>query len=640
MGEQKVSLLKDHRALQKFTKYLINDVEALDYMIENQWFEEGVVRIGAEQEMCLVDKDTFKPAPINMKLLEMMGKNDFTDTELARFNLEINLEPKVFTGDCFSKLESEIRERLLYIQKFADKENAQIILTGILPTLRKQDLEMHNITPVKRYFALMEAINAQLLKEAYELKLTGIDELNIRHRSPMLEACNTSFQVHLQVSPKDFKQLYNIAQVITAPIMAVAANSPIVFGKRLWHESRIALFQQSLDTRSSNEHLRERSARVYFGNDWIKESILDIYKEDISRFRVLISGDQEEDALQLIKEGKVPKLRALQVHNSTVYRWNRPCYGISENGKPHLRIENRVFAAGPTVADEIANSALWLGAMIDYSHTYDDITKFISFPEAKDNFTKAARYGIDTKFTWLNDVKISAIELLRDEIIPRAKSGLIRMNVNEEDIEKYMGMMEQRTEKHVTGARWMLRSYNDLIEQIPRDEAVTVLTSSIIRNQEQSLPIHEWKAPTAKDLDIYQPGNIRVDEFMTTDLFTAREEDIIDLVAEMMNWRKIRYLPVENQKGELIGLVTLRIILRHFLKMRKMKSSKTVTVGELMLTNVDTVCPNDSIKHAMKLMNSKKIGCLPVVKDNELVGIITEHDFLSISSRLIDRLTD
>ncbi|TVQ50231.1 MAG: CBS domain-containing protein [Saprospirales bacterium] len=640
MGEQKVSILKDHRSLQRFTKHLINDVEALDYMIENQWFEEGIVRIGAEQEMCLVDKSTFKPAPINMKILELMGKNDFMDTELAKFNLEINLDPKVFTGDCFSKLETEIRERLLHIQKFADKENAQIILTGILPTLRKQDLEMHNITPVKRYHALMEAINAQLLKEAYELKLSGIDELNIRHRSPMLEACNTSFQVHLQVSPNDFKQLYNIAQVITAPIMAIAANSPIVFGKRLWHESRIALFQQSLDTRNSNEHLRERSARVYFGNDWIKDSILDIYKEDISRFRVLISGDQEEDALQLIKEGKVPKLRALQVHNSTVYRWNRPCYGISENGKPHLRIENRVFAAGPTVADEIANSALWLGAMIDYAHTYDDITKFISFAEAKDNFLKAARYGIDTKFSWLNDAKVTAIELLRDEIIPRAKSGLSRMNVKEEDIEKYMGMMEKRTEKHVTGARWMLRSFNDLIEQIPRDEAVTVLTSSIIRNQEQSLPIHEWKAPTAKDLDIYQPGNIRVDEFMTTDLFTAREEDIIDLVAEMMNWRKIRYLPVENQKGELIGLVTLRIILRHFLKMRKMKSSKTVTVGDLMLTNVDTVNPDDSIKHAMKLMNAKKIGCLPVVKDNELVGIITEHDFLSISSRLIERLTD
>ncbi len=642
MGEQKVSIAKDSRILQRFTRNLINDVEALDYMIQKGWFENDIVRIGAEQEMCIVDKTTFKPLPINMELISAMGNPDFVETELAKFNLEINLEPKVFKGDCFSALENEIRERILFIQQHADKVNAQIILTGILPTLRKYDLEMHNLTPVKRYRALMEAIDSQLLKDAYELHLTGIDEMHIRHNSPLLEACNTSFQVHLQVNPSNFVQLYNIAQVITAPVMAISANSPIVFGKRLWHESRIALFQQSLDTRSSNEHLRERSARVYFGNNWIQNSILDIYKEDISRFRVLISGDQEEDALQLIKEGKVPKLRALQVHNSTVYRWNRPCYGISENGKPHLRIENRVLAAGPTIADEIANSALWLGAIVDYAHSYDDITQFMTFPEARDNFVKAARYGIDTKFSWLNDKKVSAIELLRDEVIPRAKNGLRKMKVKEEDIEKYMGMLEQRTEKHITGARWMLRSYNHLIESIPRDEAATVLTSSIIRNQSESLPIHEWKAPTAKDLKVYQPGKIKVDEFMTTDLLTAQKEDIIDLVAEMMNWKKIRYLPVENQKGELIGLVTLRIILRHFLKMRKMKSSKTHLVKDLMLKDVATVSPDDSITHAMRLMNERKIGCLPVVKgkERELVGVITEHDFLKISNRLIERLEE
>ncbi len=640
MGEQKVSILKGGRSLQRFTRHLINDVEALNHMIENDWFEKDIVRIGAEQEMCLVDKTTFKPLPKNIELLEMLGDVDFAETELAKFNLEINLDPRVFKGDCFSQMESETRRNILYIQERADKMNAQIILTGILPTLRQHHLEMDNLTPVKRYKALMDAIDSQLLKDAYELRLTGIDEINIKHNSPMLEACNTSFQVHLQVHPGNFVQLYNIAQVLTAPVMAISANSPIVFGKRLWHESRIALFQQSLDTRSSNEHLRERSARVYFGNDWVRNSILDIYKEDISRFRMLISGDQEEDALQLIKEGKVPKLRALQVHNSTVYRWNRPCYGISENGQPHLRIENRVLPAGPTIADEVANAALWLGAMVDYSSTFEDITQFISFPEARDNFIKAARYGIDTKFTWLNDIKVSAVDLIRDEIIPRAKSGLKKMEVEEKDIEYYMGMIEKRTEKHVTGARWMLRSYNDLIEKIPRDEAVSVLTSSIIRNQMASLPIHEWHAPSAKDLEIYEPSKIQVEEFMTTDLFTARKDDIVDLVAEMMNWRKIRYLPVENEKGELEGLMTLRVILRHFLKMRKLKSNKTTVVGELMLNKVKTVRPTDTILHAMRIMNENKFGCLPVVKGKELVGIITEHDFLRISGRLIERLEE
>lgn len=640
MGEQKVSLLKGARRLQRFTRHLINDVEALDQMIQNNLFEDDIVRIGAEQEMCIVDKTTFKPLPRNLDVLKMLGDVDFAETELAKFNLEINLSPREFTGDCFSAMEAETRDRILHIQRYADKIDAQIILTGILPTLRKHHLEMSNLTPLKRYKALMDAINAQLLKDAYELKLTGIDELNIKHNSPMLEACNTSFQVHLQVSPSNFVQLYNIAQVITAPVMAVSANSPIVFGKRLWHESRIALFQQSLDTRSSNEHLRERSARVYFGNDWIRESILDIYKEDISRFRVLISGDQEEDALQLLKDGKVPKLRALQVHNSTVYRWNRPCYGISPNGKPHLRIENRVLPAGPTIVDEIANSALWLGSMIDYADNFEDITQFITFPEARDNFVKAARYGIDTKFTWLNDEKVSAVDLVREEVIPRAKNGLRKMKVKEEDIERYLGIIEQRMEKHTTGARWMLRAYNDLIEKIPRDEAVTVLTSSIIRNQSQSLPVHEWSSPDARDLKIYKPSRIKVDEFMTTDLFTAQKDDPVDLVAEMMNWRKIRYLPVENSKGELEGLITLRIILRHFLKMRKLKSNRSATVSELMLTKLTTVQSSDTIFHAMRLMNENKFGCLPVVNDKELVGILTEHDFLRISGRLIERLEE
>jgi hypothetical protein len=193
--------------------------------------------------------------------------------------------------------------------------------------------------------------------------------------------------------------MYNISQALAGPLIAISANSPIVFGRRLWHESRIALFQQSLDTRTTHDHMRERSPRVNFGNDWLKDSILEIYREDIARFRVLLSGDVEEDAIDLIHKGKVPKLRALQVHNSTVYRWNRPCYGISSNGKPHLRIENRVIPSGPTSIDEVANTALWIGAMMGMGDKYDDITQHISFEDVRDNFGKAAKFGIDSKFT-------------------------------------------------------------------------------------------------------------------------------------------------------------------------------------------------------------------------------------------------
>jgi len=618
-------------------KALLKDVTALEYMLDHDWFESDTIRIGAEQELCVVDKDTFKPKPIAMEVIEKL-KLPWLETELARFNLETNVTPQVFTGKCFHAVESEIRSNLTELNQGLSEMGAGMVLTGILPTLRKFHLDMNYITPMRRYSALMEAINAQLQGQSYELRLTGIDELSLRHDSPMLEACNTSFQVHLQVAPKDFVKLYNISQVLVAPVMATAANSPIVFGKRLWHESRIALFQQALDTRSSHEHLRERAPRVNFGVDWLKDSILEIYKEDIARFRVLLSADIQEDSLALIKEGKVPSLRALQVHNSTVYRWNRPCYGVSDNGKPHLRIENRVLPAGPTIIDEVANAAFWLGAMVGYGKHYEDITQQMSFAEARDNFFKAARYGLDTKFTWLNDQKISAQDLILNEMIPMAEEGLKDRGVDTSDIDRYLGVIKDRTKLHTTGARWMLRSYTGLIGQVPRDEAVSILTATMVRQQEQSRPVHEWEMPGPADLAEYRPSKLKVEEFMIADVFTAQADDIVQFVSEMMLWRKIRHLPIEDNKGKLVGLISSRNLLRHLLDQKKAGSKKVVSISEIMISDPITISPDDNILDAMRLMNDNKIGCLPVCSNEELVGIITEKDFLRVSSRLIERL--
>lgn len=637
MGEQKVSLLTDKMQMHKFIRDLLNDTKALSYMIKNDWFESDIVRIGAEQEMCLVNNRTFKPATNAMEALAKMKKHKWVETELAKFNLEINLDPHEFTRGCLGTLHQEIISKLEIIRKNLHKMDTELILTGILPTLRKFDLKMDNLTPKKRYYALMEAINEQLLGNAYELRLLGIDELLVKHDSPLLEACNTSFQVHLQVSPDNFVPYYNIAQALAAPIMAAAANSPIVFGRRLWHESRIALFQQSLDTRSTHDHMRERSPRVSFGSDWLNESVMDIYKEDIARFRVLISSDVKEDSLAMIAKGKVPKLRALQVHNSTVYRWNRPCYGISPNGKPHLRIENRVLAAGPTVLDEMANAAFWLGAMMGMGKRYKDIRKRISFADARDNFAKAARYGMDTKFTWLNDSKISAKDLILKELLPIARKGLEQQNVYKKDIDKYLGVIEERTKNHMNGARWALRSFTKLSEEVGKDEAVTILTASIIKNQKEEIPVHKWKLSEVTDLEKYSPSHLTAEEFMTTDLFTAQKEDLIDMVGEIMIWRKIRYMPVEDKKGKLIGLVSSRHLLRHYTN-SEIVDKKAQTVEDVMVKKPKTIRHDGTILEAMNLMEKNQIGCLPVVKGKELIGIITEMDFLRVSSRLIQRL--
>ena len=624
--------------MQHFVRNLLRDVQALEYMLENDWFESDIVRIGAEQEMCIVHNKTYKPATIAMEALELMKEYDWVETELAKFNLETNLLPRVFEKDCLSELEKENSSKLEIIRANLKSLNADLILTGILPTLRKYDLEMENLTPKKRYYALMEAINQQLIGNAYELRLSGIDELLVKHDSPLLEACNTSFQVHLQVAPADFVCLYNISQALAAPVMAIAANSPIVFGKRLWHESRIALFQQSLDIRTTHDHMRERSPRVSFGNGWLDHSIMEIYKEDIARFRVLLSADVEEDSLAMIADGKVPKLRALQVHNSTVYRWNRPCYGISESGKPHLRIENRVLPSGPSVLDEVANAAFWLGAMIGMHEHCKDIRKQLSWEDVRDNFAKAAKFGIDTTFNWFGDKKVSPCDLILQELLPIARKGLESRQVNTADIDRYLGVIEERAKKHMNGARWQLRAFSKLIKEVSRDEAVSVLTASIVENQTKNKPVHTWKLPDANDLADYRPTKLLVDEFMMTDLFTVQQDDLVELVAQLMDWRKIRYMPVEDSKGRLCGLITSRLLLRYYTNRHKADSQAVACVKDIMISKPITIGPKATIMQAMQLMRENKIGCLPVVQDKELIGFITEMDFLRISGRLIERL--
>jgi len=639
MGEQNVSLLNDREQKAKFLKAILDDVQALEYMLKNDWFETDVQRVGAEQEMVLVDKDYFKPSLVGVEVIENLSQHNWIETELAKFNIETNLTPRVFEKSAFSKMEKEIRTYLEITQKELDKFNSQIVLTGILPTIRKFDLDIKNLTPKQRYKALMEAIDKQLLGQSYELKLFGIDELIVKHDSPLIEACNTSFQVHLQINPDEFAKMYNISQVLAAPTMAIAANSPLVFGKRLWHESRIALFQQALDTRSSHDHLRERSPRVRFGNDWIKNSILEIYKDDIARFRVLLSADVSENSLEKISNGETPKLMALNVHNSTVYRWNRACYGISDNGKPHLRIENRVLPAGPTVLDEMANAVFWLGAMIGMAAEVDDIRDHISFADARDNFGKAAKFGIDTKLTWFNDKKISPTRLALDELIPLARKGLEIKKVDKKDIDRYLGVIEQRAIKHMNGARWQLKSYTKLREKGTEDQALSTLTAAMIKNQNKNIPVSEWEMPKYKALDKYKPSKLLVSEFMQTDLFTVHDDDIIEFVADLMDWRKTNFALVEDEKGKLVGVVTMKKVLSYLVKNKNFKKeNEFLLVKDIMIKDPVTISQDEDIEKAVKLIIENEIENLPVVKNGELIGVITIADFLKVSSNLLGRL--
>ena len=336
MGTQQVEHVQSQEALRQFSRQLIQDVRAMEYMLDQGLFETDIRRIGAEQELFLVD-ERGQPAPIIEKVL---AKN--TDarvvTELTRFNLEFNLDPYVFGGDCLRRMEHQLNEVLAYVRGLVHDAGGEIVLVGILPTIHISDLTLENMTKRPRYFALNDAL-ARLRGGPAQFQLRGVDELFVRHDNIMVEGCNASFQTHFQVAPGEFARFYNIAQAIAGPCMAAAANSPILFGKRLWRETRIALFQQAIDTRSSNLYLREMSPRVHFGTGWVRESVTEIFKEDMTRFRVILTlGEDIEDPMDVIRDGRVPELKALQLHNGTVYRWNRACYGITE-GKPHLRID-------------------------------------------------------------------------------------------------------------------------------------------------------------------------------------------------------------------------------------------------------------------------------------------------------------
>lgn len=636
MGEERVHLAssgsKDQ--MQHFVRQLLADVGALDYMLDNNWIESDVKRIGAEQEMCLINK-YYKPAYTAMDILNEFHP-DWLTTELAQFNLEINLSPQVFEASAFSLMETELRNRLSELSKVAAKFDTRILLTGILPSLRKFDLSFDKLTPKERYFALMEALK-NMRGSDYELHIVGIDELILRHDSPLLEACNTSFQVHLQVSPNEYVKMYNIAQAIAGPVLSMSANSPLLFGKRLWHESRIALFQQSIDNRKSRDHLRDRSPRVTFGRDWLHESILEIYKEDITRFRILLGADIEENSMDKIAEKLAPKLKALQIHNGTVYRWNRPCYGIGADGKPHLRIENRVFGAGPTVVDEMANAALWLGLMEGISAGYGDITKMMSFDDAQDNFNKAAKLGIDTEFTWDKDRKISARALMKNELLPMAREGLKNRNILSEDIDKYMGIIEERVKRHTNGARWILRTFTKFKKETNVDESLTTLTAAIFHNQSQSKPVHEWEIPELGQFDKYDPSQLLVEEFMTKDLITVYKEDILEYALSLMDWNNLDFLPVEDSQGHFFGIITLKAIM-HQLSLNRLRD-KALTVEALMVKDPPLLSPETGISEVIELMKNNQLKVLPVVKDKELLGVISEKNFVDMSRRLIQRMS-
>lgn len=630
MGEHNVEQLFDEKKSQAFMKALLEDLRALKFMIETDRLETGVTRIGAEQEMFLIDRN-LRPAPISLEVLERAEDARLT-TEIARFNLEANLTPLPLTGRCFGLMEQELRELLSKVGASAEKLDADVLLSGILPTLKKSDLTLENLAPIPRYHELNRGVIG-LRGGPFSIHIKGLDELQISHDNIMMESCNTSFQVHFQTSPTEFAAQYNIAQAITAPVLAAAVNSPLLFGHRLWQETRVALFQHSTDARSQTQLARSQPTRVSFGDGWLKHSVVELFHDQITRFRPIMINQPDEDPFQVLARGETPLLSALRMHNSTVWRWNRACYGVAD-GIAHLRIENRALPSGPTVQDEVANAAFFVGLMVALPSEYGEISKRLSFDDAKENFFAAARHGLNAQLRWLDGKSLSAASLILNDLLPLARAGLKQASVDSAETDKYLGIVAERVRSGHTGAQWMLNSLASLDRHEPVDMRLRTLTSTILARQKEGKPVHEWKLAETGELTDWSQSYQTVGQFMATDLFTLRPDDLVDLAASLMDWRHIRHVPVEDEEGHLVGLVTHRALLRLLTRGSTSPDGTSMTVREIMKENPTCVSSTTPTLEAIELMRYSRIGCLPVVDDDQLVGIVTSYDFLTATASL------
>ena len=632
MGEKKVTTEYDDTQMRRFTLGVLKDLRALQAMVDGGILEEDVRRIGAEQEMFLVDS-AMRPSPIAVEVIDAAGDGRLT-TEIGKFNLEANLTPREFKGDCLRLMETELEEILSVVRSAAGKFNSGVVLAGILPTIQLSDLKMDNLTPLPRYHEI-DRVVTMLHGQNRVIQIKGLDELQLTLQDTFIEFCNTSFQIHLQVGARDFVPYYNWAQAITAPLLASAVNSPLLVAHRLWHETRVALFQHAIDTRSLVHKERNQPPRVNFGERWVDESILEVLREDAVRFRILLTQAVEEDSMETLAKGGIPSLSSWRLHNGTIWRWNRPCYGVV-NGRPGLRIEARYLPAGPSVVDEMANAAFFLGLMTELPEEFGDITERMSFDDAKNSFYNVARYGLNGQIRGLDGKSRRVGRLIIEELLPRARQGLDRAGVDEADAERLLDIIEHRVKAEKTGACWMIDSLGAMDKRAKPNVRMRTLTAAMRAHQEKSgEPMHLWPLARIPERSEWIDNYKTVEQFMAIDLYTVRSEDILDLAANLMHWRHVRHVPVEDDAGHLIGLVSHRDLLELF-ALGKIHDHAEIVIRDVMKTDLITVRTETPTLEALELMREKNIGCLPVVKDDKLVGIITAHDFLTVSAKLFE----
>jgi gamma-glutamyl:cysteine ligase YbdK (ATP-grasp superfamily) len=483
---QAITITGEDRRL--YRAKLARSLDAFARMLRENLFESGSCLVGQEIELNLVNEDA-SPSMRNAEVLTAIADPSWA-TEVGQFNLEINVPPRDLVGDALASLEQEIRASLNAGDAKARSIGSQLVMIGILPTLRKQDVHAGTMSANERYRVLNEQIFAAR-GEDMRIEIDGVEQILTHADSITPEAACTSVQLHVQVSPDAFASYWNAAQSIAGVQVALAANSPFLFGSQLWHETRITLFEQATDTRPEELKRQGVRPRVWFGERWIT-SVFDLFEENIQYFPALLPICEDEDPLAMLDRGDRPELAEMTLHNGTIYRWNRPVYAVA-GGTPHLRVENRVLPAGPSVADTMANAAFYYGLVRVLAESERPVWTQMSFTTAAENLHEAARHGMGARLYWpgLGDAPVAELVLRR--LLPMARVGLSRWGVDAACADRLLGIIEQRCLTGGTGASWQIAAVAGLADRgETRQEALRQMTRRYIEHMHTNEPVHAW----------------------------------------------------------------------------------------------------------------------------------------------------
>ena len=474
-----------------FAIRLEQNLAVLQQLLDDPDFGEGPASLGAELEMYVVDA-AGNPLYANEEILAAAEDPHLT-LELNRYNLEYNLSPYAIADSAFASTEREILAKLEHLRSAAAPLGGRIVPIGILPTLRQTDFGAHCITGLRRYQALVD----QLIKrrgDEFHIDINGEDPLKLELADITLEGANTSFQVHYRVRPADFADTFNAIQLVTPLAIAIGANSPTLFGHRLWQETRIPLFKQSIDTRHVDRYSWREPARVNFGQGWARRGALELFREVVRIYPPLLPVCTEQPSLDQLGKGAAPALSELRLHQSTVWLWNRPIYDDAGGG--HLRIEMRALPAGPTAVDMVANAAFLIGLAEGIRPHLEELLPALPFMKAEYNFYRAAQHGLDAKLLWPDlrqtGYREQDIGDIIERMLPVAREGLDSIGVGAAESERYLGVIEQRLRQRQTGASWQLRKLAQLQRKMPLYEAQHELLEVFMEHSAANLPVAQW----------------------------------------------------------------------------------------------------------------------------------------------------